>query len=99
MSKFLSPVPFACKSGGRSMEGEEAAPPQEGNYAPIYNGQTFLTEGATLRALHTPGHTDDHVTFVLEEVCMCLRVICGVIQCCMSTVVLIPPLGCLGVHW
>lgn len=31
------------------------------------NGQIFQVEGAKLRALHTPGHTTDHMCFVLEE--------------------------------
>ncbi|MCJ1391960.1 hypothetical protein MMC18_004827 [Xylographa bjoerkii] len=34
---------------------------------PIADSQVFTTDGATLRALHTPGHTPDHVCFVLEE--------------------------------
>ncbi|RAH74797.1 putative metallo-beta-lactamase domain protein [Aspergillus aculeatinus CBS 121060] len=33
----------------------------------IEDGQIFSVEGATLRAYHTPGHTVDHMMFVLEE--------------------------------
>ena len=34
---------------------------------PIYDCQIFETEGAKLRAFHCPGHTADHMAFILEE--------------------------------
>ena len=33
----------------------------------IVDGQIFEVEGATIRAVHTPGHSHDHMCFVLEE--------------------------------
>ncbi|KAB8079463.1 beta-lactamase-like protein [Aspergillus leporis] len=40
--------------------------PGEGQSA-IEDGQIFSVKGATLRASHTPGHTVDHMIFILEE--------------------------------
>jgi len=34
---------------------------------PISDGQVFKVEGATVRALHAPGHSHDHMCFILEE--------------------------------
>ncbi|PHH58438.1 hypothetical protein CDD81_6030 [Ophiocordyceps australis] len=34
---------------------------------PISDGQQFTTQGATLTAAHTPGHTQDHMVFILED--------------------------------
>jgi len=33
----------------------------------ISDGDIFSVEGATLRAVHSPGHTQDHISLVLEE--------------------------------
>lgn len=33
----------------------------------ITDGQVFRVEGATVRAVHAPGHSEDHMCFVLEE--------------------------------
>jgi len=33
----------------------------------IEDGQRFLVQGATLRAVYTPGHTQDHMAFIFEE--------------------------------
>ncbi|CEL03212.1 Putative Hydroxyacylglutathione hydrolase [Aspergillus calidoustus] len=34
---------------------------------PIDDGQIFRVEGATIRAVHAPGHSHDHMCFILEE--------------------------------
>ncbi|CAG8930529.1 unnamed protein product [Penicillium salamii] len=37
------------------------------NQKPIYDGQVFAVQGATVRAVFTPGHSNDHMCFYLEE--------------------------------
>jgi ribonuclease/clavin/mitogillin len=35
-------------------------------YLPINDGDEFSVEGATVKAVHTPGHTADHTAFYME---------------------------------
>lgn len=37
------------------------------NQQSIKDGQIFAVEGATIRCVHAPGHSSDHICFVLEE--------------------------------
>ena len=38
----------------------------EREYLPIYDGDEFAVEGAKITAVHTPGHTTDHIAFMSD---------------------------------
>jgi len=49
-------------------QGEEEIPlPDNHQYTFIKDGHKFEADGATLKAIHTPGHTTDHIILHLEE--------------------------------
>ena len=39
----------------------------EGNFLPIRDGDVFAVEGGNVKAVHTPGHTTDHMAFFMED--------------------------------
>lgn len=41
--------------------------PESSAVNPINDRQTFAVDGATLQAYHCPGHTTDHMSFILHE--------------------------------
>lgn len=45
----------------------EEPPNSKSKYSFISDGEIISTEGATLQAFHTPGHTDDHIVLFLKE--------------------------------
>lgn len=48
-------------------DGERVPGLTEASYTFINDGHVFNTEGATLHALYTPGHTSDHICLHLQE--------------------------------
>ena len=63
----LSPETRVYKHRDPDRGQEEEGTGADGALEEIRDGQTFAVEGATLTAMHTPGHTADHVVFVLRE--------------------------------
>ncbi|KAL8375699.1 hypothetical protein RB595_007014 [Gaeumannomyces hyphopodioides] len=49
---------------------------QQAQQLDIADGHVFRAEGATLTAVHTPGHTADHVALLLAEEDACLTADC-----------------------
>ncbi len=53
--------------GGRFLPSAIASHNRNLTVQSIEDGQLFETEGATLQAIATPGHTEDHMCFLLKE--------------------------------
>ncbi|CAG7786216.1 unnamed protein product [Allacma fusca] len=58
-------TPFVYKFP--TIEPQDVPIPSSFKFTPINNNHILKTEGATLRVIHTPGHTTDHAILYLEE--------------------------------
>uniref|UniRef100_A0A8C3XAI3 Endoribonuclease LACTB2 n=1 Tax=Catagonus wagneri TaxID=51154 RepID=A0A8C3XAI3_9CETA len=60
-------TPYCIKKLPRNPERKEIIGDGEQQYVYVKEGDVIETQGATLRVIYTPGHTDDHMALLLEE--------------------------------
>lgn len=64
--KFMPEQAEATSGSGEGAIDPYSIWPRE-QFQPLQDGEVILTEGASLKAIYTPGHANDHLAFVLQE--------------------------------